>query len=806
MKNINNILVYFLLILAYTSISLATDVTIYTPEGKSLIANVSGEMSASMIAFYNQETDDDIVYYGLNAVRIGDASWIYNCHGYAWMKSEDRTSCWFNLFPTYDFFSEDGSYSNDNLASYLLSAESSATHSFYTDVAGGHSTRKIQNSYPVAIDNTSIPGATLDHISKWGDHALVQHAKNHDVYHLGNSGSENYRILKNAHYGTLSSYPKTWVGAGGKTHTITNNLTVPSTVTLTVKQGTTVQFTYGKNMTISGTLISEEDITIPTGSTLTVNSGAQIKFAAGKKLIVNGTLNATSATFTDITTGTTWGGIVFQSGSNGNLNGCNINHVLAYGAGAIAMNNASPQIQYCTIENNTSGSTSGISLVSGANPYVHHNTIRNNSSHAVSINNAYGKFQYNNIYGTANKYCLYAYDAAPIFSYSSPTPYYEGKNLLRDGLYGIYATAGSNVAAGYTAWAYNNSIHNNSSYNVIALSSSVVSAVNNWWNTINPDVIEYKLSTDGTSTIYYYPFLDEAPSTSLMKLSDDIQNLDSDFSNKLYQAIELRLSGKEEEALLIIKEILKNAPDSKEAVLALNEIGRFTNLNLQASVKDYIDVISKSEKYDNKLKAYSELLLGKIIAKQGDIYSAIEVNNGVKTKHKGTEYELLAGIRNFFLYYNNGEIKNAEMETEKLKSVFGNDENIIAVEWLLGIENDSYVSEGNEYQEDTEENEENIPAEITLVGNYPNPFNPNTVIKYTLPVMSNVKLAIYNMLGQEIKTFESSSVSEGVHQFTWDGTNKNNEQVSSGIYIYRLKAVGNDGRIFEKSSKMLLLK
>jgi hypothetical protein len=98
------------------------------------------------------------------------------------------------------------------------------------------------------------------------------------------------------------------------------------------------------------------------------------------------------------------------------------------------------------------------------------------------------------------------------------------------------------------------------------------------------------------------------------------------------------------------------------------------------------------------------------------------------------------------------------------------------------------------------------PTNFSLSQNYPNPFNPSTVIKYALPVTSNIKLTIYNTMGQEIKTFESVGLSQGTHQFTWNGTNKNNEPVASSIYIYRLRAVGQNSKVFEKSAKMLLLK
>lgn len=105
-----------------------------------------------------------------------------------------------------------------------------------------------------------------------------------------------------------------------------------------------------------------------------------------------------------------------------------------------------------------------------------------------------------------------------------------------------------------------------------------------------------------------------------------------------------------------------------------------------------------------------------------------------------------------------------------------------------------------------EEEETIVPIEFKLLGNYPNPFNPSTLIKYNVPVTSNVRLTIYNMMGQEVRSFQTDGASAGRQSFTWNGTNQNNEQVASGIYIYRLHAVGNDGRVFDKSAKMMLLK
>ena len=94
-----------------------------------------------------------------------------------------------------------------------------------------------------------------------------------------------------------------------------------------------------------------------------------------------------------------------------------------------------------------------------------------------------------------------------------------------------------------------------------------------------------------------------------------------------------------------------------------------------------------------------------------------------------------------------------------------------------------------------------IPESYVLRQNYPNPFNPSTNIVYELPVGAKVKLEIYNIVGQKIKTLVDKDQPIGLHQIQWDGTDDKGLKVSSGVYIYRLKA-----GTFNESRRMLLLK
>ena len=104
------------------------------------------------------------------------------------------------------------------------------------------------------------------------------------------------------------------------------------------------------------------------------------------------------------------------------------------------------------------------------------------------------------------------------------------------------------------------------------------------------------------------------------------------------------------------------------------------------------------------------------------------------------------------------------------------------------------------------ENQTNLPTEYALFQNYPNPFNPTTKIEFSLLVAADVELRIYNILGQQVATLINDQRSAGNHSVLWDASDSNGMKLSSGIYLYKLKATGNDGSEFQETKKMLLLK
>jgi hypothetical protein len=94
-----------------------------------------------------------------------------------------------------------------------------------------------------------------------------------------------------------------------------------------------------------------------------------------------------------------------------------------------------------------------------------------------------------------------------------------------------------------------------------------------------------------------------------------------------------------------------------------------------------------------------------------------------------------------------------------------------------------------------------VPTTFSLSNAYPNPFNPTTNIDFNIAKSGTVKLIVYNVLGQQVKTLINKEMKAGSFTVTWDGRNDFGAQVVSGVYFYRLES-----QSFSVTKKMILLK
>lgn len=94
-----------------------------------------------------------------------------------------------------------------------------------------------------------------------------------------------------------------------------------------------------------------------------------------------------------------------------------------------------------------------------------------------------------------------------------------------------------------------------------------------------------------------------------------------------------------------------------------------------------------------------------------------------------------------------------------------------------------------------------VPRSYGLSQNYPNPFNPETTISYSVKEAGKVKIKIYNMHGQRVRTLVNGERPIGEYTITWDGKNERGDRVASGTYLYQLE-IGD----FHSTRKMVILK
>jgi hypothetical protein len=100
-----------------------------------------------------------------------------------------------------------------------------------------------------------------------------------------------------------------------------------------------------------------------------------------------------------------------------------------------------------------------------------------------------------------------------------------------------------------------------------------------------------------------------------------------------------------------------------------------------------------------------------------------------------------------------------------------------------------------------------LPSNFALEPNYPNPFNPSTVINFSLPAASKVMLNVYDITGQLVRTLASGEMAAGRHSVRWHGSDKFNRIVAAGIYLYKISAEDQNGNpVFTQTRRMIFLK
>lgn len=132
---------------------------------------------------------------------------------------------------------------------------------------------------------------------------------------------------------------------------------------------------------------------------------------------------------------------------------------------------------------------------------------------------------------------------------------------------------------------------------------------------------------------------------------------------------------------------------------------------------------------------------------------------------------------------NEGDVNLEDIFVESTKNI-----------WVVG-------NEGTIYNGSIDAESQSVPAKYSIKQNYPNPFNLSTVIEYEILEEIPVKIEVYDLLGQKVRTLVDDTKQPGIYKITFDGFDKFNRMLASGIYFYKFQA----GKYFE-SKKMVLIK
>lgn len=145
-----------------------------------------------------------------------------------------------------------------------------------------------------------------------------------------------------------------------------------------------------------------------------------------------------------------------------------------------------------------------------------------------------------------------------------------------------------------------------------------------------------------------------------------------------------------------------------------------------------------------------------------------------------------------------------DSQTEYVDGMISGDEFYLTIDGVETAEQFTWTTSGDKIEIKgltAKTTSDVLPISFGLGQNYPNPFNPTTTINFDIPVSGQVKVEIFNLLGQSIATPFDEVAAAGQHVVTWDGRDDGGKSVASGIYFYRLTADN-----FTDTKKMTLLK
>jgi tetratricopeptide (TPR) repeat protein len=275
-------------------------------------------------------------------------------------------------------------------------------------------------------------------------------------------------------------------------------------------------------------------------------------------------------------------------------------------------------------------------------------------------------------------------------------------------------------------------------------------------------------------------------------------------TDDLSQAIEKQREKRYDEAIVLFLEVFKK---NKEELIGKYALTKIEECFTQSGRKDYLQFSEKEIKPNitkgNETYVIALELEAHQMINAEEYTGAINNLNSILTKYnlnEDIEKNTLFTLGSIYTLFTENK-RDADNYFNTLKTKYPEDDLTSQIEIIKGM-GESYA--GNKkimllnpgIKSESVNNNEEIS-----ISNYPNPFNPTTIIEYNLPIESNVKLEVYNSLGQLVNVLVDGNQSAGRQRVTWNGKDSFGNSVSSGIYFYRIKT-----NSLSQIRKMILLK
>lgn len=646
----------------------------------------------------------------------------------------------------------------------------------------------------------------------------------------GDKAGAVYQHPVSSFSGTLSH--SVVLAATGTTFNLTGNLTVPSGITFEIESGNNLDWN-GYTITNNGTLnvppgqivlsgvnnvcyssvssafnagssveiISNYEgsgFSVPNGKTLTIDAGKNIKIDSGDTIKVLGTLVATGTSNNKITftkSGTNdWKGIRIES-ANITMEYCNI-YWADYGIYGIDSDNL-------TLKNSEIACTGthAVYLIDASDCYLEGNTIEANEC-GVKLSHSEAELKENTIDNLGGGYTLYFTSSSIIDLGNSGT---AGHNvLINSPFYGYGGTTG--YWGEHSQSTGQNSIYGCSPLGHLDSLARLVPAEDNWWGDEYVDDDYFDVNWDNGAAIDYEPYLGSDP--NLGKVIASIESIKEDSIKVLYlNALKESKTGNYLTGWNDYKEIIKKYPYSYYSIASLV---RMDHLKLKLPDEDFVSFLCNLIQKNNNLKKTATFISINHLLDEKYVLDAIENCEYLLRNYPedlNNNY-LLYKLFRINLEYLGDSQKAEEFLSELNKKDIKNDFHSLSVGLMEDFKEGNLKRKLTDYElanlsnhrlnkgiEKTLETAKQ-PTTFDLYQNYPNPFNPVTTIKFAIPEVSNVKIIVYNMLGQEIETLVNDNLSAGFHEIKWNAS-----RFASGVYICKLEA-----RSYTKAIKIMLLK